>query len=128
MIKEFIIAGLGSFIGGGLRFIVSHWIHTFNESSFPLGTLVVNILGCLLIGIFYAMSERCNWVGPDLKLFLTIGLCGGFTTFSTFINENILLFKASQLLSLSIYLCISLIGGVLALSLGYALTRYIHNL
>lgn len=127
MIKGFMIAGLGSFIGGGLRFVISRWMQTGSTSAFPYGTLAVNILGCLLIGIFYALSERCTWLNPELKLFLTVGLCGGFTTFSTFINDHYQLFKASQLFSLSIYLSLSLVGGMAALCLGYSVIRFIHN-
>ena len=61
--------------------------------SFPLGTFLVNILGCFAIGLFYGLFERGNLMSPNLRIFLTVGFCGGFTTFSTFMNENFLLIK-----------------------------------
>lgn len=59
--------------------------------GFPVGTLAVNLAGCLLIGILYGLFDRGTAASPELRLFLAVGLCGGFTTFSTFINENFLI-------------------------------------
>lgn len=62
--------------------------------GFPVGTLAVNLAGCLLIGILYGLFDRGTAKSPELRLFLAVGLCGGFTTFSTFINENFLMTRA----------------------------------
>lgn len=120
MFKSFLVVGLGSFLGGGLRFWISRLVGVYFPGSFPIGTLFVNSIGCLLIGIFYALFERESWMNPALKLFLTVGFCGGFTTFSTFINENIQLMKASQLVASLCYTGLSLIGGVIAFIVGYS--------
>ena len=127
MIKNFILVGLGSFMGGGCRYLLSKWVQASTLSTFPFGTLSVNLLGCLFIGIFYALFDKGQLVSPDLKLFLTVGFCGGFTTFSTFINEYMQLIKLSQILSFSCYLGLSLAGGALAFFAGQALVRFVYN-
>jgi CrcB protein len=81
-------------------------------TAFPIGTMAVNILGCFLIGLFYAMLEKMHIMNPDLRLFLTVGFCGGFTTFSTFMNESMSLFRADNLLMGALY-----IGGSVALGM-----------
>lgn len=127
MLKGFIIVGLGSFIGGGLRYLVSCWTHSCSSPTFPLGTFAVNILGCLMIGILYALFERNYSIEPSMKLFLTVGFCGGFTTFSTFINENVQMLRASQIIPMAIYAGLSFAAGILALCAGNYLVRIISN-
>jgi protein CrcB len=84
MLKSILIAGIGGFIGTVFRFLVSRYIQVTYLSVFPWGTFLVNILGSLLIGIFYGISEKGNFMSPEWRIFLTVGICGGFTTFSTF--------------------------------------------
>ena len=93
MLKTLLFIGMGSFTGGVLRYLISRYVQNFLTPSFPLGTLLVNILGCFAIGLFYGLFERGNLMNPNLKMFLTVGFCGGFTTFSTFMNENFQLIK-----------------------------------
>ena len=95
----------------------------FLTPSFPLGTLLVNILGCFAIGLFYGLFERGNLMNPNLKMFLTVGFCGGFTTFSTFMNENFQLIKDDNFFYLSLYVGLSLFVGFIMLYLGYSLVK-----
>lgn len=112
MFRLLLIIGSGSFIGGITRFLVSRYIQGQALSSFPYGTFLVNVTGCFLIGIFYGLSERGNLMNSELRMFLTVGFCGGFTTFSTFANENISLLREGDFFyfalytSLSIFLCL----------------------
>lgn len=87
MIKTLLFVGLGSFLGGISRFGLTRWVQSHGTGDFPYGTLVVNLLGCLLIGVFYGWFDRARIFDPDLRLLLTVGFCGGFTTFSTFATK-----------------------------------------
>ncbi len=123
MVKDFLIVATGSFFGGGLRFLVSKWTQDFVSSSFPLGTMCVNVIGCLIIGFISGMPINSNIMSPSMRLMLTTGFCGGFTTFSTFINENNNLINNDSYLYFIIYLSGSILLGMLALLLGHYLSK-----
>lgn len=120
-------ASLLIFLGGGLGSVLRYWISFFiksncTTSSFPWATFSVNIIGSLLIGFLTTLVLK-NTLNPELRLFTIIGICGGFTTFSTFTNETILLLKnGSYLISLS-YIISSVGLGVLAVILGCVLAN-----
>ncbi|MEI6883959.1 MAG: fluoride efflux transporter CrcB [Bacteroidota bacterium] len=118
MLRLVLIIGSGSFAGGVARFLMSRYIHNITDSSFPLGTLTVNILGCFLIGIFYGISERGNFFSPEMRMFLTVGFCGGFTTFSSFAAENMVLLKDGNILYFSLYTGLSVFLGLIAVFMG----------
>nr|WP_314697998.1 fluoride efflux transporter CrcB [uncultured Prevotella sp.] len=119
MIKDILLVGVGSFLGGSLRMIISKYVQLAIVGSFPLGTMVVNVLGCFLIGIFSSLPTGNGGVSPTVRLLLTTGFCGGFTTFSTFMNEHATLLKGSDGLMLSsLYLIASLVLGFIALLAG----------
>ena len=123
MLKTLLFIGMGSFTGGVLRYLISRYVQSFLTPSFPLGTLLVNILGCFAIGLFYGLFERGNLMNPNLRMFLTVGFCGGFTTFSTFMNENFQLIKDDNFFYLSLYVGLSLFVGFIMLYLGYSLVK-----
>ena len=125
MIRNLLFVSFGSFVGGGLRYLLSRLIQNYTENAFPLGTFVVNLLGCFLIGIFYALFEHGNLLNSNYRLFLTVGLCGGFTTFSTFMNENFQLMKDANFFYTSLYISLSLIGGALAIFFGHLIIKLI---
>lgn len=123
MIRLAIIIGAGSFLGGASRFLASRAIQNYSVSAFPLGTFIVNILGCFLLGLFYGMSEKGDFLSHEWRLFLTIGFCGGFTTFSAFAHENLLLLRNSDFFYFALYTSLSLFLGYLATFLGNYFTR-----
>lgn len=123
MFKTLLCIGMGSFTGGVLRYLLSRWLQNQVVHTFPLGTFVVNILGCFAIGLLYGLFERGNLMNTQLRMFLTVGLCGGFTTFSTFMNENFQLIKADNMFYLSLYAGLSLAGGLLMVYLGQSIIR-----
>ncbi len=112
MLKLILIAGTGSFIGGALRFLLNRLLPWTDITSFPWATFCANATGCLIIGLVYGLCSQHFNIPAELKLFLTVGLCGGLTTFSTFINENLLLLNSRQFSMFIIYAAISLIAGL----------------
>ena len=125
MFKTLMIAGVGGFIGTILRFLVSRYFQENTFSLFPWGTLSVNISGSLLIGIFYGLSERGNFLSPDVRIFLTVGICGGYTTFSTLANDSFMLLQEKEWLKLSLYTTLSFFLGLVAVYLGRIIIKSI---
>lgn len=125
MLKVLLLIGSGSFLGGIARFLLSNFIKNSVLSAFPFGTFAVNILGCFLIGLFYGLSGRTAFIGPELRTFLTVGFCGGFTTFSTFANESVTLLKGGSVFYFAAYIGASVFLGVLAAYGGNLVTRLV---
>lgn len=114
MLKMFMITGAGGFLGSGFRYLVQRYIAIYSPVSFPFGTLIVNILGSLLIGIIYALGDKTNFLSPEVRIFLAVGVCGGFTTFSSFSLDTFGLLKDSEYLYLSVYVIASVLLSISA--------------
>ena len=122
MIKTLLAIGCGSAIGGICRYLLTELLSRQELKLLPWGTFAVNILGCFLIGIIFGLIDRGMTISPAMKAFLTVGFCGGFTTFSTFINENFMMLSTGQALSALGYTVLSFAIGLLAVWGGHSLT------
>ncbi len=108
--NKILLIGIGSGLGGVCRYLLSLFVHSFFSRAFPYGTLIVNSLGCLLMGfLFILLLERVDGMGDYLRAFLLIGFLGGFTTFSSFSIETMNLVENGQQLSAFINVSASLI-------------------
>jgi CrcB protein len=122
-IRILLIIGTGGFLGTIARYLTQQGISKILPILFPYGTLTVNIAGCFLIGIIYALADRGNALSPEWRIFLTTGFCGGYTTFSTFSYESYNLIRDEQYLYLSLYIGLSVILGIMATLLGIILIK-----
>lgn len=149
VIENIIAVGLGGFIGSVIRYLVALYfysselsilksnnvVHTSNSIQFilnlllkiPIQTLFVNLIGSLLIGILIALFQKSNLQNESIKLFLTTGLMGGLTTFSTFSFELMDLLKSNQLFYAINYLLLSLIFGIIFCWLGYSIIQILYK-
>ena len=123
MIKSFLIVGIGSFIGGALRFGISTWMKQVCHQGFPWGTLTVNLLGCFTIGILYGLFNRYSSLSSSWCLLLTTGLCVGFTTFSTIANESMQMLQQGNTGGFVSYVATSIIAGISLVALGYWIVK-----
>jgi fluoride exporter len=125
MFRSILIVGVGGFIGSILRYLGQLAAGKIFSPSFPMGTFLVNILGCFIIGIVFAMSEKGNLLTAEMRLFLAVGFCGGFTTFSTFASDNLMLLKDNSIGLLMLNVTGSVVLGILAVYLGIVFIRSI---
>ena len=118
MSKEIIYIFLGGGTGSALRYCIQLLMHErIVPYNFPWATFTVNIFGSFLIGLFYALSERFH-LPFEVRLFLTTGLCGGFTTFSTFSHESLLLLRQNQYTVFGLYITLSILLGIVCVFAG----------
>lgn len=121
ILMVFLGGGLGSVLRYAISMLGQHLrlnpISWWGQTLLPWPTLIANITGCLLIGMFYSLSDRLGW-SADTRLLLTTGLCGGFTTFSTLSNEGITLLRTGHVGMFVLYLSLTLILGMAAIVLG----------
>lgn len=117
MFNNFLLVGLGGFIGSVLRYVV---YLLFRNHDFPLGTLLVNIAGSFVIGLVIGLSIiKGNFMNEQWRLFLASGICGGFTTFSAFSIENIHLLEEGKIITCILYIAGSVLFGLAAAWFGY---------
>jgi CrcB protein len=123
MLKNLLIIGSGGFIGSIARYLVSQLNLSISFHSIPVGTLLVNIIGCFLIGFLTGVADKSMILTTEWRLFLMVGLCGGFTTFSAFANENLMLMHNGQMMAVLLYTALSILLGFLAVYFGYTTTN-----
>jgi fluoride exporter len=120
--KLLIAIGLGSFIGGTFRYLLSLVIQAKTMTVFPYGTLAVNVVGCLLIGIVFGIADK-GYMSTEWKLFLATGLLGGFTTFSALSLETFSMIRMGHHFYAGIYVTSSILIGLLATIVGVLMVR-----
>ncbi|MCL2042273.1 MAG: fluoride efflux transporter CrcB [Bacteroidales bacterium] len=120
--KLILIIGTGSFIGGAFRYLLSLLIQAKTTSLFPLSTLIVNIIGCFFIGVVIGIFDK-GQMSHEWKMFLATGILGGFTTFSAFSNETLVLFREGYAGYAALYVLASVILGLLATGIAYLLVK-----
>ena len=123
MLKQLLLIGTGGFIGSVARYLVSQLNTRIHWLSIPIGTLTVNVFGSLLIGFLIGISEKSPILTVEWRMFLMVGLCGGFTTFSSFSGENLALLRNGQIFPLLLYTGLSILLGFTAVYLGYISTK-----
>ena len=116
MLRNFLLVGFGGAIGSMLRYGASLVI---NSALFPYATLTVNILGSFIIGMVMGLTLKEEYFLHNWRLFLATGICGGFTTFSSFAAENLELFQTGKTLLAIVYILSSVISGIVAVWFGY---------
>jgi len=121
--KQLIFIGMGGFIGSVSRYWVQLFINKYLAVIFPVGTFIVNITGCFAIGVLYALADKNAWMSLEWRLFLITGICGGYTTFSTFSYESIQLFRQGNYLFFLLYVVLSVLLGLLATIGGIAMVK-----
>ncbi len=123
--EKALIVGVGSFLGGIARYALSGLVQRHLGTAFPYGTMVVNVVGCLLIGGVLHLVEDRSTLGPDARLFIAVGLIGGFTTFSAFGYETVALLRDSDLRFAILNISGNLFLGLGAVWLGRTILRAI---
>jgi CrcB protein len=123
-IKILLLIGSGGFLGSVLRYVVSQSVQNKFLSAFPYGTMSVNIIGSLLIGVVYGLVEKGN-LSPEARLFLATGILGGFTTFSAFTLDALNLLQEGLWLESISYILLSVVLGVVAAFLGIFIIKLI---
>lgn len=123
MLKTLLLVGFGGGIGSIFRFLISVLMNKYNHTVFPWATFIVNILGCLIIGLLIGYFDRQLISNPNLKFLFITGFCGGFTTFSTFSAENIGLFNSGHSFLAVLYITLSIVFGIAAIWLGLVFSK-----
>ncbi len=114
LFKNILWVGLGGALGSVCRYLMQGYLSRIYPHPFPFGTLMVNILGCFLIGIFYGLAHKHGYLTPTFRLLLMTGFCGGFTTFSAFTMEGMQLLNEQRFLIFTLYFAVSVFFGLFA--------------
>jgi len=125
MLRTIFIVGAGGFIGSVMRYLVQLWVERGMSSTFPWGTFVANIAGSFIIGMVFALAQKGNLMNAEWRLFLAVGICGGFTTFSSFAYNNLTMLKDGLYGQFIWNVGGSLVLGLLAVYIGMLAIRAI---
>jgi len=120
---QLFVVGFGGFIGAIARWGLSGLVQRVAPYSFPLGTLLVNALGCLIIGALMAATDGRQWLSEEGRLFLTVGILGSFTTFSTFGYDTFALFRGGDMPMALANVGLNLVVGLAAVLAGSVIAR-----
>ncbi|HRP08288.1 MAG TPA: fluoride efflux transporter CrcB [Gemmatimonadales bacterium] len=122
ILPRLLLVALGGALGSAGRYLVAIWSGQLGgEVRFPAGTLAVNLIGCLMIGMLAAFGERTTALSADARLFLMTGVLGGFTTFSAFGLETATMLRRDDFTTALVYVAVSVIGGLVAVWLGWGI-------
>lgn len=121
--KTVLIIALGGAAGSVARYLAQLGISRAFGTTFPLGTFIVNLTGCFLIGLIYSLAGKYDWLTLDWRLFLVTGICGGYTTFSSFSYDSVNLLRSGSYLYFSLYVLGSVAVGLLATFAGIRVIR-----
>lgn len=122
---NYLIISLGAAIGGAARYWLSNLVYKFFPATFPYGTLAVNILGSFIIGLIIFVFDERELISQQSRLFLTIGFCGGLTTFSTFSLETFSLIRDSEYFLATLNVILSVMLCLLGVFLAYIVSKVI---
>lgn len=123
LLKYSLIVGLGGALGSISRYLIQYYFQNKLSTTFPLSTILVNIIGSFIIGIVFALADKGNVLRPEIRLLIAVGFCGGFTTFSTFSLDVIYLLKSFSAFYIAVYIASSVVLSVLAAYAGIAMIK-----
>lgn len=126
MLRFFLVAAGGA-IGTVCRYLLSGFDYKFSEGTFPVSTMLINLIGSFVIGILWGIFER-SAISPNIRIFIFIGVLGGFTTFSTFCLENFHFIRSGELRFMLWNVLLSNVLGIIFVFIGFIISRYLPNL
>ncbi len=121
--KNVLMVGLGGAFGSIARYLGHKYLSQLYPNVFPVGTFMVNVIGCFLIGLFFGLAGKYEYIATPLRLLLMTGFCGGFTTFSAFTLEGMQLLNEQRFLIFTLYFALSVLFGLIATFAGFWLTQ-----
>jgi len=118
--KLFMMVGMGGFLGSSLRYLIQKYTLIAVQTTFPYVTLAINLIGCFLIGLVFGLcNTKQGLISTEMQFFLVSGFCGGFTTFSAFSHESLLLLKDGNYNFFFLYIILSVFIGIGSTFFGY---------